>query len=123
MIHTDTSAGAATCGGFGTGQDVTINRINLLALRSALKHFRKPAEITVYTDSATVAGAFNCGNIKTWQDNDFQTARKRPLANADLWRSVSDLARGHLIDAIQTKDHVYTSWADTELRRKYGKAQ
>lgn len=122
VIHMDTSKGIATCGEFGTGQDMTVNRINLLALRSALKHFHKPAEITIYTDSATVAGAFNCDNIKVWQKNGFKTAHGKPLANADLWRSVSDLAKKHLVDAIQTRNHPYTSWAETELLRKYGKA-
>lgn len=123
VIRADTSRGGATCGGFGTGQDVTINRINLLALRSALKRFRNPAEITVYTDSSTVAGAFNCNNIKSWTENGFKTARGRPLANADLWRSVSDLSRKHLINAVQTRCHKYTSWAEDELRKKYGRAQ
>lgn len=123
VIYADTSKGGATCGEFGTGQDVTVNRINLLALRAALRHFRSPAEITVYTDSATVAGAFNRDNIKAWRENGFKTARGRPLANADLWRSVSDLAQRHLVNAIQTKSHKYTNWAEEELRKKYGRAQ
>lgn len=123
VIYADTSKGRAECGEFGTGQDVTVNRINLLALRSALKHFRSPAEITVYTDSSTVAGAFNCDSIRKWRQNDFKTARGRPLANADLWRSVADLAQKHLVDAILTKHHQYTNWADGELKKKYGRAQ
>lgn len=123
VIYADTSMGAATCGEFGRGQDVTVNRINLLALRSALKHFPNPAEITIYTDSSTVAGAFNCNNIQQWRKNGFKTARKKPLANADLWRSVSDLAQKHLVNAVQTRCHKYTSWAESELRRKFGKAQ
>ena len=124
VIFSETSAGEATCGEFGTVQEnVTINRINLLALISALKHFDKPAEITVYTDSSTVAGAFNCGNIRTWIKNGFQTARKKPLANADLWRRVAELTQGHLVNAILTNHHQFSNWADGELMRKYGKAQ
>lgn len=123
VIYADTSKGRAECGGFGTGQDVTVNRINLLALRAALRHFNRPAEITVYTDSSTVAGAFNCNNIKQWRENGFNTARGRPLANADLWRSVSDLSQKHLVNAILTNRHQYTSWAEEELLKKYGKAQ
>jgi len=123
VILADTSRGEATCGEFGTGQDVTVNRINLLALRSALKHFHKPAEITVYTDSSTVAGAFNCDNIKSWRENNFKTARGRPLANADLWRGVSDLSRIHLINAVQARRHVYSNWAEDELMKKFGRAQ
>ena len=123
VISADTSRGEATCGEFGTGQDVTPNRINLLALRSALKRFPKPAEITIYTDSATVAGAFNCNNIKRWMENEFKTAHGRPLANADLWRSVSNLAQGHLINAVKTRHHTYSNWASDELIRKFGRSQ
>ncbi len=123
VIYVDTSKGAATCGEFGRGQDVTVNRINLLALRSALKHFPNPAEITIHTDSPTVAGAFNCNNIQQWRKNGFKTAHGKPLANADLWRSVFDLAQKHLINAIQTRYHVYTNWAEEELLKKYGRAQ
>lgn len=123
VIHADTTMGAATCGEFGSGQDVTINRINLLALRSALQHFHNSSEITVYTDSSTVAGAFNCDNIRQWRENGFQTARGKTLANEDLWRNVSDLAQKHLINAIFTKHHQYSSWAESELRRKYSKVQ
>lgn len=123
VIYADTSKGGATCGEFGAGQDVTVNRINLLALRSALKHFPRPAEITIYTDSGTVAGGFNRGSIKEWAKNGFKTSRGKSIANADLWRSVSDLAKKHLINAVQTKSHVYTNWAEDELRKKYGRAQ
>lgn len=123
VISANTSKGEATCGEFGTCQDVTVNRINLLALRSALRHFPKPAEITIYTDSTTVAGAFNCNNIGRWGENGFKTAHGRPLANADLWRGVSDLAQKHLINAVQTRCHTYSSWAEGELMRKFGRAQ
>lgn len=123
VISAITSKGEATRGEFGTGRDVTVNRINLLALRSALGHFPNPAEITVYTDASTVAGAFNCDHIRHWRENDFKTARGRPLANADLWRSVADLTRKHLVNAILTRHHTYSDWAEDELRKKFGKAQ
>ncbi len=123
VISADTTRGEATCGEFGTCQDVTVNRINLLALRAALRHFPKPAEITIYTDSSTVAGAFNCNNIGRWVENGFKTAHGKPLANADLWRGVSDLAQKHLINAVQTRHHTYSNWAEGELARKFGKAQ
>lgn len=123
VISAHTSKGEATCGEFGTGQDVTVNRVNLLALRSALKHFRIPAEITVYTDSSTVAGAFNCDHIKQWRANGFKTAGGRPLANADLWRSVAGLTQKHLVNAVLTRHHTFSNWAEDELRKKFGRAQ
>jgi ribonuclease HI len=91
VIYALTSKGDATCSEFGMEQNVTVNRINLYAFCSALAHFTSPAEITVYTDSSVLASAFNCGNIDKWQKNGFQTARGRPLANADLWCRVAPL--------------------------------
>ena len=123
VIYALTSKGDATCSEFGMEQNVTVNRINLYAFCSALAHFTSPAEITVYTDSSVLAGAFNSGNIDKWQKNGFQTARGRPLANADLWRRAAQLIQGHLVSAVLTKQHQYTSWAETELIRKYGCAQ
>ena len=121
VISAGTSKGEATYTGFGVQQDATVNRINLAALKSALEHFHSPAEITVYTDSSTSAGAFNCGNLKAWENNGFQTAKKKPLANADLWRETADLAGRHLVNAVLTRRHQYTDWAEKELERKYGK--
>ena len=123
VICTATQRGDATYTEFGTEYDTTVNRINLSALSSALAHFRRPAEITVYTDSSTVAGAFNCGNIRKWKGNGFQTARGKPLANEDLWRRVAVRAQGHLVTAILTNRHQYTNWAVDELKKKFGSAQ
>lgn len=123
VICAGTSRGDATYVEFGTGQDTTVNRINLTALASALKHFHSPAEITVYTDSSTVAGAFNCGNIKKWVKNGFQTAKGKPLANDDLWRKVAGQTQKHLVNAILTNHHQYSNWAEEELARKYGRTE
>ena len=123
VISAGTSKGEATYTGFGVHQDATVNRINLAALKSALEHFHSPAEITVYTDSSTIAGAFNCGNLKAWENNGFQTAKKKPLANAELWRRIAELVRRHLVNVILTRRHQYTDWAERELERKYGKPQ
>ncbi len=123
VICTGTLRGDATYTEFGTEYDTTVNRINLSALVSALAHFRKPAEITVYTNSSTVAGAFNCGNIRKWQENGFQTAKGKPLANEDLWRRVAEGTQGHLVNAILTNHHQYTNWAEDELKKKFGRAQ
>ena len=123
VICAGTSRGDATCGEFGVEQDVTVNRINLYALRSALGNFTKPAEITVYTDSSVVAGAFNCGNLDTWIKNGFHTARGQMVSNADLWHEVADRTCRHIMNAVLTKEHLYTGWAHEALLKKYGKAQ
>lgn len=123
VICADTSKGNAACGEFGIEQDVTVNRINLYALRSALGHFIKPAEITIYTDSPVVAGAFNCGNLDKWIKNGFHTARGQLVSNTDLWRSIADRTCIHIINAVMTKEHAYTDWAQKTLLQKYGNAQ
>lgn len=123
VICAETPKGDATYTGFGTENDVTVNRVNLLAVESALKHFHSSAEITIYTDSSTIAGAFNCNNIKTWEANGFHTARGKPLANVDLWYKVSELTQKHLVNAVMTRQHQFKNWAKDELNKKYGKTQ
>lgn len=123
VICAETPKGEATLVEFGTDWDTTVNKINLSALESALGHFHSPAEITVYTDSPTLAGAFNCGNIKKWRENGFMTAKGKELVNADLWQQVAGQARRHIINAIHTRHHQYTNWAEAELAKKYGKAE
>ena len=71
-----------TCNGVekivrGRSKEVTTNnRMELMAVISAIKAFNKPCEVTVYTDSQYI-----CQNVT--HDRKWLTCEQRP--NRDLW--------------------------------------
>lgn len=58
-----------------------------------------------------------------WIENGFHTARGQMVSNADLWRGIADRTRIHIMNAVLTKEHAYTDWAQKILLQKYGNAQ
>lgn len=67
----------------------TNNRMELTALLSALENAdtieSTNTKVTIYTDSAYVANAFNDRWYAKWMKNGWKTADKQDVKNQDLW--------------------------------------
>ncbi len=74
------------CGG---AQDTTNNRMELVAVISALETLSGPAAITVVTDSAYVKNGITEW-IHGWKDNGWITSSRKPVRNADLWQALDE---------------------------------
>ncbi|MDR0599320.1 MAG: ribonuclease HI [Treponema sp.] len=79
----------------GAEPDTTNNRMELLAVISALKALkaarRLPRQAVVHTDSQYVQKGIT-GWIHTWKRNSWRTSGKQPVKNQDLWRELDALA-------------------------------
>jgi ribonuclease HI len=90
----------------------TNNRMELMAVISALEAVRNHAELELFTDSQYVKNGIEMW-IDDWKMNGWRTARKQPVANQDLWRRLDELVekfrihwawvRGHDGDAMNER--------------------
>ncbi len=69
------------CGG---AADTTNNRMELVAVISALEALSRPSVITVVTDSTYVKNGITHW-IQGWKSNGWKTSARNPVKNRDLW--------------------------------------
>lgn len=75
------------CGGEA---HTTNNRMELTAVIQGLSALKKPCAVDLYTDSQYVRqGITNW--IHNWKKNNWKTAAKKPVKNADLWQQLDTL--------------------------------
>ncbi len=89
----------------GGEKQTTNNRMELLAVISALKALKKPCKVNLYSDSAYVVNAFNQDWIRGWQNNGWRNSAKVPVANIDLWQELLTLTSTHDVKFIKVKGH------------------
>ena len=94
--------------GFDPG--TTNNRMELTAVIKGLMCLKERCLVEVYTDSAYVLNAFQKGWIVSWQNNGWKTANKKQVENQDLWMSLLNLTKEHVVHFNKVKGH-----ADDEL--------
>ncbi|ARA91771.1 ribonuclease HI [Rhodothermaceae bacterium RA] len=94
----------------GSAERTTNNRMELQAAIEALRALREPCRVTLHTDSAYLARAFNDGWLRAWRRRGWKTASKKPVENQDLWRQLIPLVEQHDVTFVKVKGH-----ADDEL--------
>ena len=72
----------------------TNNRMELLAVISALETLTKPSRVKVVTDSQYVSKGMTEW-IVNWVKKNWRTAAKKPVKNADLWQRLLDADEPH----------------------------
>ena len=72
----------------------TNNRMELMAVISALDALRKPSSATIHTDSRYVMdGATKW--LARWKANGWKTTDKKPVKNDDLWLALETASERH----------------------------
>jgi len=89
---------------WGGERDTTNNRMELMAVISALAALKRPVPIKLYTDSKYVQQGISTW-IHNWKRNGWKTSDKKPVKNADLWQQLDVLARQHQVEWIWVKGH------------------
>ena len=97
----------------GAEKDTTNNRMELAAVVESLRVLKEPCTVSVHTDSAYIANAFNDGWIDNWQRRGWMTAGKKPVKNQDLWKDLLRLMAQHEVSFVKVKGH-----ADDELNNR-----
>jgi len=89
---------------FGGEADTTNNRMELMAAIKALESLTRSCEITLYTDSQYVRKGI-IEWIVNWKKRNWQTAAKKPVKNADLWKQLDSQVDRHNVNWVWVKGH------------------
>jgi len=88
----------------GSVKDTTNNKMELMAPIKALQEIKEKQPIEIYTDSQYVRmGITNW--VHKWIKNDWQTSKREPVKNKELWIQLYDLNKSHEIKWIWVKAH------------------
>ena len=88
----------------GSVKDTTNNKMELMAPIKALQELKGQQPIEIYTDSQYVKLGITDW-IHKWIKNNWQTSKKEPVKNKDLWMELYDLTKSHEIKWIWVKAH------------------
>ena len=88
----------------GSVKDTTNNKMELMAPIKALQEVKEQQPIEIYTDSQYVKlGITNW--IHKWIKNNWQTSKKEPVKNKELWIELYELTKSYEIKWIWIKAH------------------
>ena len=73
----------------------TNNRMELTAVIEGLRAIKKPASVTIHTDSKYVMDGAKTW-VVSWKKRGWKTADKKPVKNEDLWRALDEQQARHL---------------------------
>ena len=88
----------------GSVKDTTNNKMELMAPIMALQEIDKNNEIEIYTDSQYVKLGITEW-IHKWVKNNWQTSKKEPVKNKELWMQLYELTKSYKIKWIWVKAH------------------
>ena len=88
----------------------TNNRMELKAVILGLSLIETPSKIKLITDSKYIVNAFNQQWVIKWQVDNWQTSKKIPVSNQDLWFELLNIASFHNVDFEWTKGHENDSY-------------
>ena len=89
----------------GGYQETTNNRMELLAVITALESLKQPCEVEITSDSRYVINAMDKGWINGWHSRGWAKADKKPLKNTDLWKRIHTAIQPHTIKWNWVKGH------------------
>jgi len=82
----------------------TNNRMELSAAISALQTLKEPCEVIIFTDSQYLRMGITEW-IHSWRKKGWVTAKREPVKNDDLWRSLDAACKPHRIHWNWLKGH------------------
>ena len=88
----------------GSVKDTTNNKMELMAPIKALQEVKGQQSIEIYTDSQYVKLGITDW-IHKWIKNNWQTSKKEPVKNKELWMELYELTKSYEIKWIWVKAH------------------
>ncbi|MGV8839938.1 MAG: ribonuclease HI [Bauldia sp.] len=85
----------------------TNNRMELTAAAAALEALKRPSPVDLYTDSQYVRGGITAW-LHNWKRNDWRTADRKPVKNADLWQRLDAARKRHEVTWHWVRGHAGT---------------
>ena len=76
----------------------------------ALEAIKEPVRVRLHTDSAYIVNCFRERWHERWARNGWQSSKKQPVENRDLWERLLALTRRHHVEFIKVKGHSNDKW-------------
>ncbi len=89
----------------GGEASTTNNRMELLAVITALSKLKEPCEVTVYSDSKYVIDSIQKGWVYSWKKNNWKKSNKKPALNVELWEQLLALLDKHNVSFSWVRGH------------------
>ena len=108
----------------GGEAETTNNRMELIAVISALLALKEPCEATVTSDSKYVCDAMNKGWAVSWKKKGWKKSDNSKAQNPDLWEKLLSLCDTHKVDFVWVRGHnghPYNERCDKMAQEESGK--
>ena len=89
---------------YGGSFNTTNNKMELTATIEALKFYKDPKSIELYTDSKYVKDGITEWIIN-WKKNGWKNASKKPVKNSELWIELDKMTNHHEVSWFWVKGH------------------
>ncbi|MBO4467957.1 MAG: ribonuclease HI [Clostridia bacterium] len=89
----------------GGEKSTTNNRMELTAVIKGLEALKEPCSVILTTDSKYVSDGINNGWARSWKQNGWRKADKKPALNTDLWDTLLLLLDKHDVTINWVKGH------------------
>ena len=83
----------------------TNNRMEMMAVISALEALNRPCQIELYSDSKYIIDCFNQHWIDSWVRKGWKRGKNEAVKNVDLWQRLLNAASPHQISWNWVKGH------------------
>ena len=88
----------------GGEKDTTNNRMEMMAVISALEALQRGCRVKITTDSQYVMKGM-LEWLPGWKKRNWQTAAKKPVKNIDLWKRLEKAAETHQLEWEWVRGH------------------
>ena len=88
----------------GGEKNTTNNRMELMAVISALSATKKHDTVEIHTDSQYVKNGMETW-LANWKARNWRTADKKPVKNKDLWQKLDELSSTVKINWVWVRGH------------------
>ena len=89
---------------FGGEMQTTNNRMEMTAVIKGLEALKRPCQLRITTDSQYVLKGIKEW-LPNWKRNNWKTAAKKPVKNADLWQQLDRLLAPHDVEWQWVRGH------------------
>lgn len=89
----------------GGEANTTNNKMEILAVLSALEMLKEPCNVTIYSDSAYVVNAVEKGWLSSWKKSNWIKSDKKKVKNIELWEKMLEFLDIHDIKFVKVKGH------------------
>lgn len=95
--------------------NVTKNRLELLALKEAFDHMKERCRIIIYIDSQYITSAVSNGWLDSWEAYGFKKKGK-DIKHADLWKEILMNMEKHEVLFLSGNKTEYSNYQEFELK-------